>query len=90
MGIEGAAVPAPLATEADLRQELAWLKDASGAAATDLAEALLPALEQVPVLAVDGSADALQLLSRYAAGSRYRLVGTRDPAAALALATSDQ
>lgn len=202
---EGAAAPAQLPTETDLRQELAWLKDAAGAAATDLAEALppvldlagrlaarhdvslavtvapalpkvcvvpaafrqalinlfsvviphaaggevlfsaqlaewdvelriacseyaagpqppqrdeadnlnmaaqlaelggygfslaadarcfdarllLPALEQVPVLAVDDSADALQLLTRYAAGSRYRLVGTRDPQAALALA----
>jgi len=46
----------------------------------------LPALEQVPVLAVDDSADALQLLARYAAGSRYRLVGTRDPQSAIALA----
>ncbi len=50
------------------------------------ARLLLPALEQVPVLAVDDSTDALQLLARYAAGSRYRLVGTRDPATALALA----
>jgi len=202
---EGAAAPAQLPTETDLRQELDWLKDAAGAAATDLAEALppvldlagrlaarhdvslavtvapalpkvcvvpaafrqalinlfsvviphaaggevlfsaqlaewdvelriacseyaagpqppqrdetdnlnmaaqlaelggygfalaadarcfdarllLPALEQVPVLAVDDSADALQLLARYAAGSRYRLAGTRDPQAALALA----
>ncbi len=50
------------------------------------ARLVLPALEQVPVLAVDDSADALQLLARYAAGSRYRLTGTRDPQAALALA----
>lgn len=50
------------------------------------ARLLLPALEQIPILAIDDSADALQLLARYAAGSRYRLVGTRDPLSALALA----
>jgi CheY-like chemotaxis protein len=46
----------------------------------------LPALEQLPVLAIDDNADALQLLQRYAAGTRYRIVGTRDPEQALNLA----
>jgi len=44
------------------------------------------AVEQVPVLAIDDNADALQLLQRYTAGTRYRLVGTRDPHEALELA----
>lgn len=46
----------------------------------------LPALEQIPVLAIDDSSDALQLLARYTAGSRYRLVGMRDAENALAMA----
>lgn len=39
----------------------------------------LPALEQIPVLVIDDKADALQLLKRYAAGSRYRLITVSDP-----------
>ncbi len=39
----------------------------------------LPALEQLPVLAVDDNADTLQLLQRYTSGTRYRLIGTRNP-----------
>ncbi len=46
----------------------------------------LPALEQIPVLAIDDSADALQLLQRYTTATRYRLVGTRDPEQGLRLA----
>jgi len=46
----------------------------------------LPALEQWPVLVIDDNADTLQLMERYASGTRYRLVGTRDPEEALALA----
>ncbi|NLF00285.1 MAG: hybrid sensor histidine kinase/response regulator [Anaerolineales bacterium] len=46
----------------------------------------LPAREQVPVLVVDDNEDALQLLQRYAVGTRYRVVGTQDPEQALALA----
>jgi CheY-like chemotaxis protein len=45
----------------------------------------LPALEQLPVLAIDDNADTLQLLHRFTAGTRYRLVGTRAPAQALEL-----
>jgi CheY-like chemotaxis protein len=47
---------------------------------------VLPFLEQLPVLAIDDNADTLQLLQRYAAGTRYRLIGTRDPEQALSLA----
>ena len=39
----------------------------------------LPTREQVPVLVVDDNEDVLQLLRRYAAGSRYRLITTREP-----------
>jgi CheY-like chemotaxis protein len=47
---------------------------------------VLPALEQLPVLAVDDNAGTLQLLRRYTTGTRYRLIETRDPEQALALA----
>jgi CheY-like chemotaxis protein len=46
----------------------------------------LPALERLPVLAVDDNADTLQLLQRYTAGTRYRLIGTQDPEQVLSLA----
>jgi CheY-like chemotaxis protein len=45
----------------------------------------LPALEQLPVLVIDDNADTLQLLQRYTAGTRYRLIGTQDPRQALSL-----
>ena len=46
----------------------------------------LPSFEQLPVLVIDDNADTLQLLQRYTAGSRYRLIATRDPERALELA----
>ena len=46
----------------------------------------LPALEQLPVLAIDDNEGTLQLMQRYAANTRYRLIGTRDPEQALELA----
>lgn len=46
----------------------------------------LPALEQLPVLAIDDNADVLQLLQRYTAGTRYRLVGSREPRRVMELA----
>jgi CheY-like chemotaxis protein len=46
----------------------------------------LPALNQLPVLVIDDSADTQQLLQRYAAGTRYRIIGTRDPEQAIDLA----
>ncbi|NOZ26881.1 MAG: response regulator [Chloroflexi bacterium] len=48
---------------------------------------IAPALEQVPVLVIDDSADALQLFQRYTTATRYRLVGTRDPEQGISLAT---
>jgi CheY-like chemotaxis protein len=45
----------------------------------------LPALEQLPVLVIDDNADTLQLMQRYAAGTRYRLIGTQDPEQVLSL-----
>jgi CheY-like chemotaxis protein len=45
----------------------------------------LPTYEQLPVLAIDDNADTLQLLQRYAAGSRYRMVVLRDPLQAFAV-----
>jgi CheY-like chemotaxis protein/transcriptional regulator with XRE-family HTH domain len=47
---------------------------------------ILPALEQLPVLAIDDNASTLQLLQRYTTGTRYRLIGTRAPEKALGLA----
>jgi CheY-like chemotaxis protein len=91
---EYASGPQPARSdEADNLNMAAQLADLGGYRLTLAADArcfdarlLLPALEQIPVLAIDDSADALQLLARYAAGSSYRLVGTRDPENALALA----
>ena len=49
---------------------------------------VLPALEQYPVLVVDDNEDSLQLFKRYAAGSRYELVCTRDTDPVLELVES--
>ena len=38
----------------------------------------LPALEQIPILVIDDKPDTLQLLQRYASGSRYRLITVSD------------
>ena len=53
---------------------------------TFTASLTLPALEQLPVLAIDDNKDTLRLLKRYTSSTRYRLVGTRDPEEALSLA----
>ena len=50
----------------------------------------LPAPKQLPVLVVDDNADWIELLKRYAAGSRYQIVGTREPASARSLAEKVQ
>jgi CheY-like chemotaxis protein/AraC-like DNA-binding protein len=47
---------------------------------------ILPVLEQLPVLIIDDNPDTLQLLQRYAAGTRYRLIGTQDPEQAMSMA----
>jgi CheY-like chemotaxis protein len=39
----------------------------------------LPILERFPVLVIDDNADVLQLLQRYASGTRYQVFGARDP-----------
>ena len=39
----------------------------------------LPALNQLAVLAIDDSADTLQLMNRYTVGTRYRIVACQDP-----------
>jgi CheY-like chemotaxis protein len=45
----------------------------------------LPALEKLPVLVIDDNADTLQLLKRYASGTRYHLITTPDPEQALSI-----
>jgi CheY-like chemotaxis protein len=55
--------------------QLTFPSDAPGFQAT----INLPILACVPVLVVDDNMDTLQLLQRYASGSRYRIVGTQDP-----------
>jgi CheY-like chemotaxis protein len=45
-----------------------------------------PAGERIPVLVIDDNADTLRLLQRYLSNSRYRFLGTSDPAQALELA----
>lgn len=46
----------------------------------------VPTSEQLTVLAIDDNADTLLLLERYCAGTRYRLIGTRDADEALSIA----
>ncbi|MDI7274582.1 MAG: response regulator [Anaerolineae bacterium] len=45
----------------------------------------VPTPEQLTVLAIDDNADTLHLFERYLAGTRYRLVGTRDAEQALSI-----
>lgn len=47
---------------------------------------VLPAHEQLPVLAIDDNVDTLRMLQRYTSGTRYYLVGTQDPEKSLSLA----
>ncbi|MDI7276468.1 MAG: response regulator [Anaerolineae bacterium] len=56
------------------------------AAETQEATITLPASEQLPVLAIDDNANALQLFQRYATNTRYRLLPARSLAEGLALA----
>jgi len=50
------------------------------------AHVILPTLEQLPVLVIDDNADALRLMQRYAAGTRYRVLGAQDWRGALDIA----
>ncbi len=52
------------------------------------AQLVAPVYQGVVVLAVDDSKDALRLMERYVVGTRYRLIGERDPERALAMAES--
>jgi CheY-like chemotaxis protein len=75
----------PLEDEADnlnMARQLAevcgcWLNLAADARGFD-AMLTLPALEQIPILVIDDKPDTLQLLQRYASGSRYRLITVSD------------
>jgi CheY-like chemotaxis protein len=55
--------------------ELSLAKD-DGVFAATLA---LPTAEQLVVLAIDDNADTLQLLQRYTVGTRYHLIGIKEP-----------
>ncbi len=46
---------------------------------------VLPVLEQFPVLVIDDNDDSLHLMKRYAEGTRYQLICTRDTDAVLEL-----
>ena len=78
------------AASLDLARQLAELCGGRLAHAGDEepfdARLTLPSMEQLPVLVIDDNADTLQLLRRYAAGTRYHLATTQDPAQALSLA----
>ena len=50
-----------------------------------IARLRVPSLEKLPVLAIDDNEDTLRLFSRYTSGTRYHLVGARDPKEALDL-----
>ena len=54
------------------------------------ARLLFPIPEQIPVLVIDDNADWLEMLSRYAVGSRYRVITAREPRTAAALAEKIQ
>lgn len=74
----------------NIAQQLAELAGGRLSLAVDArafdARLTLPAVEQLPVLVIDDNVDTLQLLQRYTAETRYRLITTRDPAQALSLA----
>lgn len=83
----------PLEDEADNLNLARQMAEVCGCCLTLTADACgfdaalaLPALEQIPVLVVDDKADALQLLQRYASGSRYRLIAVREPEQAIEVA----
>ena len=47
---------------------------------------IIPARQQVTVLVIDDNADMLRLVKRYAAGTRYQIIGLDDPDQALDMA----
>ncbi|MDI7277276.1 MAG: response regulator, partial [Anaerolineae bacterium] len=78
------------ATSLELAHQLAALCKGQLAISNEggvfLAALTIPATEQLPVLVIDDNADTLQLLRRYTADTRYRLITTQHPEHALALA----
>ncbi len=66
------------------------VRDDPTGARSFVAELAFPILEQIPVLVVDDNADTLGLLGRYLTGTRYRFLGTTDPAEVIALCERDQ
>ena len=78
------------ANNLNLAQQLAQLSMATLNLSIDArafdARLAVPTLERLPVLVIDDHEDTLQLLQRYAVGTRYRLIATRDSAQALRLA----
>jgi CheY-like chemotaxis protein len=88
------AAPQVTSTDDQSRLELAsYLTHLYGGRLAVLAEKegfsvalTLPGLEQLPVLVVEDNEGTLQLFQRYTSGTRYRLVGVRNPAEALTVA----
>jgi len=91
----GAKGVVPEDDAAGLRDAEALLRLSGGSlsaagAGTLAIKAWLPLADVVPVLVIDDNRDALQLLERYAAGTRYRLTASHDPVQALALAEKER
>lgn len=84
-----AAYGSPDAAELRMTRRLARLcgcvVDVSTTDERFAAHLLLPALGRLPVLVIDDNPDTLELLRRYAAGTRYQILVTRDPDQALGL-----
>jgi CheY-like chemotaxis protein len=80
---EGLAIARQLIGFSGGRLELTPVSENTSAFVIHIA---LPTEEQWTVLAIDDNPDTLALLQRYTSGTRYNLVGVREPAQALALA----
>jgi CheY-like chemotaxis protein len=84
-----APIPAKDANSLDVTHQLVDLcrcrLDVTDNKNTFSAVLVLPAHEQLPVLAIDDNVDTLRMLQRYTSGTRYHLVGTQDPEESLNL-----
>jgi CheY-like chemotaxis protein len=74
----------------EIVEQLADLSNCSLSVVEDegsfVASLVLPLAEQITVLAIDDNPDILQLLERFLHGTRYHLVGIREPELALEMA----
>ena len=70
-----------LAMAARLAQLSGGHLSVSDAAASRTVSLILPAAQSIKVLAIDDNSDLLRLLERFLEGTRYRLVGSRNPLA---------